>query len=369
MGYSGIRTWGDATFAEIRASDFKPPEWALRNNPEVNYLALSGGGSGGAFGAGLLTGWTTTGTRPSFDIVSGVSTGALIAPFAYLGPRYDPLVEALYTSGLAADISDRKSLFQILTTPGVVDPGPFRTLIETYVTPDILSAVAAEHRKHRRLFVVTTNLDAQRPVLWDMGAIAASGNPGSLRLFRDVLQASATIPAVFPPVLIDVEADGKRFAEMHADGGVTTQVFTLPDAFLASAAQVGIPKGVKANLYVVVNNMAKPEFAVVENSTIGVAERAYSTVIKANLDNSLFATQAAARRSNIDLHIAAIDKAVPYDPTDPFNVDYMRTLFELGRSRAESRHLWTGSPFPENTPSRLPLTTNAGSERPAFGPA
>ena len=353
-GYSGIRTWGDATLAEIEASGIRPPRQAVRKGGEVDYLALSGGGSGGAFGAGLLTGWTKTGKRPSFNIVSGVSTGALIAPFAFLGPRYDPVIEALYTSGIASDISTQKNLFGILTSPGLVDTGPFQNLIATYANANVLRAVAAEHRKGRRLYVVTTNLDAQRSVLWDMGAIAASGNPGSLELFQKVLQASASIPAVFPPVLIDVNAGPTRFSEMHADGGVTTQVFTLPDAFLASSAKVGIPKGVKADLYVVINNAAMPEFEVVKNSTIGVASRAYSTLIKSHLRGSLFATQAAARRSDIDLYVAAIDKSVTYDPADPFNADYMRTLYELGRRRAATGRLWNLSPLLESTPGRSP---------------
>ena len=202
----------------------KPP---IRSG-RITYLALSGGGSGGAFGAGILTGWTTAGTRPTFDVVSGVSTGALIAPFAFLGSSYDPTLAELYTSGIAETLVRPRPIIGLLGA-ALSDPAPLRRLVERYVTDDMLRKIAAEHSKGRRLFVVTTNLDAQRTVIWDMGAIAAHGHEQALVLFRNVLIASASIPAVFPPVMIEVTMNGKRFQEMHSDGGATTQLFTAPE--------------------------------------------------------------------------------------------------------------------------------------------
>lgn len=346
QGAPAVRVWGDASFAEFNQSSMRPPRRSLSDQQPLHYLALSGGGSGGAFGAGLLTGWTADGTRPKFNLVSGVSTGALIAPFAFLGPTYDPVIKSLYTSGIAETLARRKGLIGVLTSNALADPRPLRRLIEEHIDFELLQAVAREHRNDRRLLVVTTNLDAQRAVVWDMGAIAASGRPEALRLFQDVLMASASIPVVFPPVLIEVESSGKHFSEMHADGGTTTQVFTLPDAFLASAAEIDLPDAADVNLYVVINNVLMPEFEVVDNATLSVAERAYSTLIKTHIRGSLYATQALARRSGIAFHVAAIDQnVVAYDASDPFDTDYMRALFDLGYRRAVEGKLWSRSPF------------------------
>ena len=196
------------------------------------YLALSGGGADGAYGVGVLNGWTAAGTRPAFSVVSGVSTGGLIAPFAFLGSQYDDTLREVYTSGIASSLLDDPSIIRVLFGSGLFGNKRLRELVARYVGPEILAAVARENAKGRKLLVVTTDLDTQRTVVWDMGKIAAVGSPEALRLFRDVMAASASIPLVFPPILIEAEGQGRRFEEMHVDGGVTAPVLTLPDALL-----------------------------------------------------------------------------------------------------------------------------------------
>lgn len=215
-----VRAYADAaetTFTEMAAR----PE---NKKVPFAYLALSGGGGDGAYGAGILNGWTESGKRPEFSLVSGVSTGALIAPFAFVGPEYDAVLKDIYTSGVASTLVQSPSVANVLFGSGLFGDERLRDLVGRYVTPDLLAAIATEHRRGRRLLIVTTNLDAKRAMIWNMGVIAASGAPNAAALFRDVLTASTSVPAVFPPQRLDVEAGGRRFQELHVDGAVVTPV-------------------------------------------------------------------------------------------------------------------------------------------------
>src|SRR6185369_1305767 len=232
-GVRYARFWGDVAppdleerIKEVRArAEAAFPD--AKNQPR-KFLAISGGGSNGAFGAGLLAGWTESGKRPQFDIVTGVSTGSLIAPLAFLGPEYDPQLKEIYTSYDTKDIAKKRSLLKGLTGDAMFSTKPLKELIEKYLDEKLLRAIAVESKKGRLLMVGTTNLDTGRPVLWNIGRIAESGTPEALELARNVLLASAAIPAAFPPVFLDVEVDGKKYQEMHVDGGTTTQAFLYP---------------------------------------------------------------------------------------------------------------------------------------------
>ena len=348
-GYPGIRAWADGQEVDFSGPGFWKP---VMNSGPLRYLALSGGGSGGAFGAGVLAGWAKAGNRPAFDIVSGVSTGALTAPFAFLGPSYDGALKTLYTSGVARPASDLKWLPAGILGSGLLETEKFHSLVNSYMTPEVLAAVAAEYNKGRRLFIVTTNMDLQRPVVWDMGKIAASGNPDALSLFRKVMIASASIPGGYAPVLIDVTANGKHFQEMQVDGGASTQLFTLPDWMLVN------PPGQIANvdLYVLINNTLLPEFSLTPNTTLGVLARAYSTIIKSQTRTALMATYSITKASGISFHVAAIDKMVNYDVADPFNVQYTNTLYNIGYNEAAEGTVWKTLPTFEgsNQGSNLP---------------
>ena len=187
--------------------------------PPVEFLAVSGGGDDGAFGAGLLVGWSEHGDRPEFQIVTGVSTGALIAPFAYLGPSYDAELQEVYTSITPDSIFKERSLIGMFTQDSMADTTPLWELISQHVDEQMLADLASAYEGGRLLLIGTTDLDAQVPVIWNIGAIAASGHPGSLDLVRKILRASSAVPGVFQPVLIDIELDGKVYQEMHVDGG------------------------------------------------------------------------------------------------------------------------------------------------------
>ncbi len=206
-------------------------QWQAAGNkgpmPPANFLAISGGGENGAYGAGLLCGWTEAGTRPEFKLVTGISTGALTAPFAFLGPAYDQQLKDVYTTITAKDVLEERGIFAAIWNDAMADNAPLQNLVAKYVDADLLAAIAAEHRKGRNLLVGTTNLDARRGVVWDIGKIAEYGTPEALELVRKILIASAAIPGAFPPMMFDVEANGTKYQEMHVDGGANCPAFRL----------------------------------------------------------------------------------------------------------------------------------------------
>ena len=334
-GMVGVRAYADATAAEFVTMTAGPQ----RKRQAFSYLALSGGGGDGAYGAGVLNGWTASGTRPDFTIVSGVSTGALIAPFAFLGPAYDPYLTEIYTSGVAGSLVQGASLANVLFGSGLFGDGRLRDLIARYVTPDLLRAVAEEHAKGRRLLVVTTNLDSQRAVIWNMGAIAASGAPNAVSLFTDVLTASASIPAVFPPQLLEVQAEGRAFQEMHVDGSVVTPVFTLPQSFLVRDGR--IKSAGKADIFVVINGRLEPEFEVTKNNTLSIVEKSFTTASRARSRATLVATDAFANRNGIGFNLTYIDERAPQTTTARgFDTGYMRSLYQFGYETGRTGQFW-----------------------------
>ncbi len=198
--------------------------------PPAVFLAVSGGGDNGAFSAGLLNGWTAAGTRPEFKLVTGISTGALIAPFAFLGNKYDATLKEVYTTISAKDVIKTRSFIAGVFGDAMADNAPLWKLTRKSVNADLLKQIADEYAKGRFLLIGTADLDARRPIIWDMGKIASYGGQQALDLFVSIMIASASIPAGFPPVMIDVEADGKHYQEMHVDGGTMAQVFVYPAA-------------------------------------------------------------------------------------------------------------------------------------------
>jgi predicted patatin/cPLA2 family phospholipase len=302
------------------------------------YLALSGGGADGAYGAGVLDGWAAAGTRPEFSVVSGVSTGALIAPFAFLGPAYDGELREIYTSGIAESLVDQSNVLGVVFGSGLFGNARLRELIARYVDQNMLVAIAAGYARGRDLFIVTTNLDSQRTVIWNMGRIATIRSPEALALFRDVVAASASVPVAFPPVLIGAEANGRRFEEMHVDGAVTAPVLTLPEAFLLRTASFS--HGQRMMMYVLINDRIDREFEVVPNGTLEIAARASASIVKTQLRSVLYETFAFSRRNNIGFKLTYIGKDVPSTGSLEFRTSYMRALYQYGYQKAKGRAFW-----------------------------
>lgn len=348
-GLPNIRYWADgdptAFMAAARQSLEREQAYLASTGhqgalPPAYFLAISGGGENGAFGAGLLVGWTKAGTRPVFKGVTGVSTGALTAPFAFLGSGYDDKLKEVYTTLAAKDVLHPRGYLAALFDDAMADNSPLRKTIARYFDQAMLDAIAAEHEKGRILAIGTTNLDARRPVIWDIGAIAASRHPRALEIVHDVLVASAAIPGAFPPVMIDVALDGKPYQEMHVDGGASAQVFLYPPQL--DIARSGIERDRK--LYVIRNARLDPEWAQVERQVMSIAGRAISSLIQTQGVGDLYQIYLTTQRDGFDYNLAYIPKTFTRTLKEPFETAYMAELFQLGYDRAAAGYKWDKAP-------------------------
>jgi predicted patatin/cPLA2 family phospholipase len=344
------RFWGNEwpkysleQFQTYTEADFRQRFSAIYRKPH-NYLAISGGGANGAFGAGLLAGWTESGTRPEFTMVTGISTGALTAPFAFLGSEYDAVLKEVYTTISTKDIGRKRNFLSSLFSDSMIDTQPLRMVIAKYINADIIEAIAREHRKGRRLFIGTANLDAGRPVIWNIGAIASSDAPRKMELIHDVLQASSAIPVAFSPVVIPVEAQGLPYDEMHVDGGTGAQVFVYPAAvdwkmITAKLEVQGTPK-----VFVIRNSFIDPDFNGVQRSLLPIGIRSIDSLIRTQGIGDLYQIYALCMRDGNDFNLAYIPADFKEKASESFDPVYMKKLFDLGYRMARAGYPWMKLP-------------------------
>ncbi len=350
----GIRFWGDAppgtyrSIAEARIAQLEKKYGAsgLKGKKvAVESLSLSGGGDDGAFGAGLLVGWSESGTRPEFEIVTGISTGSMIAPMAFLGPRYDGMLKEAYTTVSSKQLVKTQVLSALLgSSDGLADPRPLANMIARYTSQKMLEEIAAEYRKGRFLLIGTTNLDAQRPVIWDIGALANSGRPDALQLMRKIILASASVPGALPPVELKVAADGKFYDEMHVDGGVTRQVFLYPPGFEPEIIDEALGWKPARRAYIIRNGKVSPEFAVTKAKLLPITSRSISTLIKTQGVGDLYQIYLTTKRDRVDYNLTYIPADFAMQSKSAFDKAYMNALFKLGYSLGRAGMKWEKSP-------------------------
>jgi hypothetical protein len=311
------------------------------------FLALSGGGMYGAYTVGVLSGWTATGSRPRFDVVTGVSTGGLVATYAFLGPEYDAPMVRLYTSVTDRDIYRRRPLPALLWSDAAASSEPLKKLIERNVDDEVIEAVAKAHATGRRLYVGTTNIDTRRLVVWDMGAIASSGRPDAKDLYRKILLASASVPGFFPPVPIEVEVNGRKVTELHVDGGATAGVFlrasTLnltPDALKAGRQPLA-----GSDVYVIVAGKLYADPTCTDRRTVRIGESALTSVVYSQTRGDLFRIYTLSLIGGMKYHLAAIpeDFKLSADPM-VFDPAEMRRLYDAGYAAATGGTAWRDTP-------------------------
>ena len=340
------RFWGDEwPKYSIEKLETNPDEDFRLRFPDVynkphNYLAISGGGANGAFGAGLLAGWTQAGTRPEFSMVTGISTGALTAPFVFLGPDYDDEVKKIYTTTTSKQIAVRRNKIVAAFSDSMTDTRPLRELIARYITADMIEAIAAEHKKGRRLFIGTANIDAGRAVIWNIGAIAVSDYPRKVDLIHDVLQASSAIPVAFPPVIIPVEANGQPFDEMHVDGGTGSQVFVYPAAIDWKVVIEKLKVKGKPRVFVLRNSFLDPDYLGVKRSILPIGMRTIDSLIRTQGIGDLYQIYALCKRDGNDFNLAYIPSDFTEKPSEAFDPVYMSKLYELGYQMAKDGYPW-----------------------------
>jgi predicted patatin/cPLA2 family phospholipase len=309
-----------------------------------NYLAISGGGPNGAYAAGMLNGWTDAGDRPTFTIVTGVSAGALIAPFAFLGPDYDHVIKEVFTGYSTTDIVTPRGNLKTLLGDAATDSTPLREKLAKYVDEKVMLAIAEEYRKGRVLDIVTTNLDAGRPVVWNIGLIASSGSPDALQLIHDIMLASASIPAAFPPVMFEVEANGEYYDELHVDGGATSVLYLYPIGIdfekLADHMDVkGTP-----NVYVIRNGKLQKRWKTVDRSTIPIAMRSLDSLMSSVVLGDIYRIYLSTRRDGLNYNLAFIPETFTEEASEPFDREYMTSLFNLGYEQARNGYEWSRTP-------------------------
>ncbi len=315
-----------------------------RDLPPSHLLALSGGGDKGAFGAGLLNGWSAAGTRPEFLLVTGVSTGALIAPFAFLGARHDDTLRQLYTMTGSQELIRVRSLMAALTEDHMADTAPLRALLRRHIDQDFLDDVAAEFRKGRELWISTTNLDASRRVIWNMTRLAASRHPRAVALFHDIMMASAAIPGAFPPVMIEVEAEGRAYQEMHVDGGAMAQVFVYPPDLQLARLSADRDGERPRRLYVLMNARIDPDWAQTERWVIPIASRAINSMINSQGIGDLYRIYLTAQRDGVAFNLAHIPGDFEHPRREEFDTAFMQALYARGYQMALKGFPWLGRP-------------------------
>ncbi|MBA2647993.1 MAG: patatin-like phospholipase family protein [Legionella sp.] len=356
-GYKNIRVWGDSTSKAMELNAEQSYQQMLKSNgghlpPIVNALALSGGGADGAFGAGLLYGWGKAGNRPTFHLVSGISTGALMAPFAFLGHAYDDRLKLVYTTLSDKHIYELHNPFTILSSyikpilkPSIASNKPMKQMMEKIFDQHMLDDIGNAHKQGRRLFIGTTQLNAQRLVIWDIGAIAVSGNPNALSLVHKILMASSALPGLFPPQYFEVKSDGKYYQEMHMDGGVETQVMLYEKAIVPFAKiYINSTKDHENKLYIIRNRKVCPEWENVKPRLHTMLERVIFTLTKTQGIGDLYRLYAYAMRDHIDYNLAFIPANFKKQAKSPFDGDYMKELFNIGQRLGLRGYPWKKYP-------------------------
>jgi hypothetical protein len=339
-----------ATREALRLELAEADRRGLKQLGDAQFLAISGGGENGAFGAGLLTAWTELGTRPEFKAVTGVSTGALMAPFAYLGPSYDKELERFYTTISKNDVMVSRGLLSGMIGESLYESAPLLHLIRSFMTAPTVAAIAEQHRRGRMLMVATTNLDVPVGVLWNIGAIADRGLSDAPELISRILLASASIPGAFPPVIFDIEAGGQLYQEMHVDGGTVAQVVLYPPSFsgseLLQSGAADIPRlrqallSRKRRMYVIRNSRPGPDLETIERSTLKIAGRAVATLINTQGIGDMYQLYLVTQRDGIEFNAAWIPASFTEKAGEPFERGYMNRLFQVGREAMKSGQAW-----------------------------
>lgn len=348
-GIPNARYWADT-----RPDDYKA--WMSLSKQEIrdrypetfgkphNYLALSGGGAKGAFGAGLLNGWTAAGTRPEFTMVTGVSTGAILAPFAFLGSDYDHLIKEFYTTLSTDDLLAQRSMIAAISKDAVMDSTPIQSKLAIYVTDELVAEIAAEYATGRELFIGTTNLDAGRSVNWNITAIAASGDPNATQLIRDIILASAAVPGVFPPVLFTVEADGQLYDELHVDGGVSSNVFVYPMGLDWAEVLEKMEVDSRPSLYVLRNGYLQDPWNAVERNTLSISAYSVSTLLTYVGHGDFNRMYLQAQRDGLDFNMIRIPADFENTSTEAFDSAWMAELYAFGYEMAVNGIDWQETP-------------------------
>ena len=317
----------------------------------LTVLALSSGGANGAFGAGALAGATRGGARPEYTVVTGVSTGALVAPFAFLGPAWDAEMTLIFTTGATDDLLRHRALGALFGS-SVYSGEPLRQLIDRYADGTMVAAIATQAAKGRLLLVATTDLSSGEPVIWDLGSIALHGGRRAKPLIQSILLASASVPGMLPPVAVRFRRRGGMRTETHVDGGVTLPFFIAPQP-------QDLPRST-ALVRVIIDGALRTLPRPAHGSALAIFRRSLAAGLSRVTRTQLEATVQALRQRGIGFDYAAIPDSYPLDGSFDFSTQAQRSLFEYAVTCAATGRLWIDGRS-QNAPAGsalLPATAN-----------
>lgn len=314
-------------------------------NNDFNILALSGGGSGGAYGAGVLNGWKDHGTLPEFDVVTAISTGSIMASFAFLGGEYVDKLDPIFNN-LSSDDLYKSSWLSVFNGATISDPTPLKKLLEKGINNQFLDKIAAEHKKGRRLYIGSTNLDTGQLVVWDMGAIASSDRDDKVQRYRDIIYASSAVPIIFPPHFFEINIEGEKYYQMHVDGGVYSNVFMI-GMFINWVHELQVTeesnKEVKTNLYIVANKKYRERhnYVPVPLRIRSVLNAFINVEMDLLFDRSVSRIYHSAKEKGVNFHMATIPQNSDHiKSTLEFVPSEMREVYKLGYENALTGYSW-----------------------------
>ena len=309
-------------------------------------LTLTGGGSRGAFGTGLILGWTDKGNIPKFDIITGISTGAVMAPFIFLGEEELKKVEYFYTKMHTENVfvSTWSSFFGY---GYIMNAKPLKKLFKKNFDKAFLDKVTQEHKKGRRLYIGTTNIDTGQLTVWDMGAIASSDREDKYQRFADIVYASSALPVYLPPQYMSVDVDGKDYYQMHIDGGIYAQVFMI--GLLVNWGEVlefdkSDNTDFNVTLYTVANRKYRQRdiYQPVEQAPFSIIEAYVLTEMDLLFDRSVYRLYKSCEKKGFKFRMASIPDKMPDVITVPteFKPKEMIELFNIGYQLGKTDIPW-----------------------------
>ena len=311
---------------------------------DFTVLAISGGGSQGAYGCGVLDGWKKRGDMPQFDVVTGISTGAIISSFVFLGGENIHNIAQIYLSIETSDIY-HYNFFKIFGGSSITSTQPLKDMIAKYITPQVLDAVAQEYKKGRRLYVGTTNIDNGSLVVWDLGAIAASNHPDKLQLYRDIIYASSAIPGIFDPQYFSIKYKNKEYYQMHIDGGMSAYVFMI-GMYKDWQKILHLPKETKLNLslYILSNRQyryKKQNTPLPNDSYITILTAVAKHSIDLIYDKSIYRLNEACKQNGYNFYYTGIDDDIKLTKLPhQFNKKEMQRLYDQGYKKGYNGVNW-----------------------------
>ena len=338
--------------------------------PAVDILVISGGGDWGAFGAGFLKGWQKVPSshplaKPEFDLVTGVSTGTLIAPFAFLGDEQSiEEIVNMYRNPKKDWVKQRGYLYFLPDNISFAEVPGLEREIRDHITVDMLRRIAKAGADGRLLLVNTTELDVGQPRVFDLVAEAQRvADSGQIERVHNIILASAGIPGAFPFRMID--------GELYVDGGVTGNIIyggriaeedSLPALWQKAYPNHGDPK---FRFWVIFNNQFRPVPKPVAPNWLAVIQRSLETSTRAATATAvrhLFAMAEISRlKRKADVEVRIVSIPSDWFPPVPaiFNKETMNNLADLGEKMGADPASWSSEPRESYTGQHV---SQAGTE-------